>query len=204
MNSDTMARKDPSDMERDCNESSSSQKGVASQLKAAPAQSAFSAFNGISSSQFPYVVDHSAILMSNAAAAIAAVAASAVQQMSQGNKNQNGSVGMATAAPGLVAAARTLLSSHASHSSTSASGQLNPHIAAALLGVAGSSSSMAFPMKVQSGGSSNGSTHQGLASKPAPVSSHAAALSSGPTVNALLPGMETWSLEHLGELLVLH
>jgi hypothetical protein len=140
-----------------------------------------------SGSQFPFTAPN-VVMMTNAVAA-------AVQQMSQ----QASSQGAHSA--GFPPVVHNMLTSRTPD--TAAAGQLHPHMAA-LLGAAGFQCSMpAFSMRSQI--SSNTSSvppqpqlHQTL-STAMPTAVAATSMPAGSMTNVLLPSMQTWSVQQIGE-----
>lgn len=202
-------------MEGDSNDTSNAHQGMAAHLAAAAANGSFSSsFSGVqNSSQFPFRVDPSVMMMNNAAATIAAVAASAVQQLNQSKTHQSGGP---TCAQGAAPFALQLLSSQGgSHGSGGGNSSLNSQVAALLGAAAGGQSTLTFPLNTQTC-SKNGSSHQGLANNgessslqamtasfPRSFGTHTStAISSSSMPNVLLPSMQTWSIDRLGKIIL--
>jgi hypothetical protein len=196
----------------DSNDTSNAHQGIAAQLAAAAANGSFSGVQN--TAQFPFRVDPSVMMMTNAAATIAAVAASAVQQMnqSQSKTHQSGGTGAQGAAP---YALQLMSSQGGSHGSGGGNSSLNSQVAALLGAAAGGQSTLTFPLNTQNG-NNNGSSHQGLgnngessslqamtASFPRSYGTHSStAISSSSMGNKLLPSMQTWSIDQLGKILI--
>jgi hypothetical protein len=167
--------------------------------------------------QFPFV-DMNAVMMTNAAATIAAVAASAVLHMTQSKASSSPTAhpGVDGATPhmphGAFVAAyqearKPLMPAQAAHTPLHAS--IPPHVAALLGAAPGGQHSIPYQNSVAV--SSPASSQQHHAFNPgesastlhptaAPAAAHSAAsIQSGSMSNALLPQMQTWSAEQLGE-----
>jgi hypothetical protein len=197
-------------MEGDSNDSSNARQGVAAHLAAAAANGSFSSSFASNTSQFPFRVDPSVMMMTNAAATIAAVAASAVQQLNQSKTHQSGVAGAQGATP---FALQLLSSNGGSRGSVGGSSSLNSQVAALLGAAAGGQSTLTFPLNTHNG-NNNGSSHQGLtnngessslqaitASYPRSFGTHSStAISSTSEGNVLLPSMQTWSIGQLGKI----
>ena len=215
-----MARKESPELERDTNDvSNASNPHLASAASLQATLNSLSANNG----QFSFV-DPSVMMVTNAAATIAAVAASAVQQMTQGKATHAAGGGSSPVPHGLAGAfqgttARNLLSAPGVLSSApGTSAQLPPHVAA-LLSAGGAQhtlSSLLAGQKtasapaptpahvhatLQSAKVDTSSALTGIAGSQASFPSHAAvaAMASGSMNNVVVPGMQNWSLEQLGE-----
>jgi hypothetical protein len=200
-------------MEGGSNDTSNAHQAIAAHLAAAAANGSFpSSFSGVqNTSQFTFGVDPS-VMMTNAAATIAAVAASAVQQLNQNKTHQSGGTSVQGAAP---FALQLLSSQGGSHGSGGGNSSLNSQVAALLGAAAGGQSTLTFPLNTQSG-STNGSSHQGLANNgessslqamtasfPRSYGTHSSTvISSSSMANVLLPSMQNWSIDQLGKILL--
>lgn len=198
--------------EGDSRDASSAAQGRASHMAGANAGIFSNSFNTLGGSpQFKFGLDPGVMLMSNAAATIAAVAASAVQQMNQGKHHQNGVGGsLSSSSSGIsnsFVGARNLLSSHGS---TTSSEVINQHVANLFGAAAAGHSTLPYGLGSQGGHSVNssvqrslGSSGEGLSMHPLTSSKKSAYIppisSKTSMPNVLLPGMQSWSLEQLGE-----
>jgi hypothetical protein len=153
-------------------------------------------------SQQYHFVDPGVMALKNTAATIAAVAASALQHITQSKSTPlAANAASASVNSALVAALggrKPLLPSHQSHGVAGCGAGVPPHLAAAYTGGA----PVSFPKHAAS--SIHAGIHQALI--PADTSSHlhhsASAAAHAPASsisNALLPNMQSWSFEQLGE-----
>ena len=185
-----MSQSDHPEGEGESSEPVSNESSLAKQVSASASSSYANSKGGISSSstQQSPLLDSNIRMMSNAAATIAAVAAQAVQQMQKSSSSPSPAPNSSQQQAGLAAAlnSREPLISHSASGST-ASG--TSHLAALLGASASQHSSVPFqaPLQPYLG---FGDTLQSSAS---------AGLSSNAMTNALLPSMQSWSLEQLGK-----
>jgi hypothetical protein len=183
-----MPRKDALDPDRDSNQPSNGLGGLAPSASS-PSPSHYSSAYGSVSQQYPFV-DPGVLAMTNTAATIAAVAASALQHITQAKPPPlpNNAVS-ASVNPGL-GGRKPLLPSHRGHAGAS------PHFTAALLG---SSVPGAAPVSFSKHAAS--SIHAGIhrALSPADASSSLHHSTANSISSALLPHMQSWPPEQLGE-----
>jgi hypothetical protein len=154
--------------------------------------------------QFSFV-DPNVMMMSNAAATIAAVVASAVHQMTQGMNGQSGANGGSTSLvpSALVAAFQGARGNQLVPTHSVGNTAVHPHVAALLGTAAGGQLQMQNPVgaalvpsqlyQALSPADSSSTLH------PSTAAHAAAAITSGSVSNVLLPSMQTWNLEQLGE-----
>jgi hypothetical protein len=211
-----MSRKEPLDLGSESNDAATQVKGVPAHIAAVAAATPppfGNSYGSLSNTQqFPFV-DMNAMMMSNAAATIAAVAASAVLHMTQGKASSS-----PTAHPGvdgstshmphgafvaaLQDARKPLMPAQAAH--TPLHSTIPPHVAALLGATPGGQHSIPFQNPVAGSAPASSQLHHVLnpgesASTLYPTAAPAAAIQSGSMSNALLPQMQTWSAEQLGE-----
>ena len=190
-----MSQNDHPEGEGESSEPASNETSLAKQVSASsskpPPSSYTNSNSGISSStrQNP-LLDPNVVMMTNAAATIAAVAAQAVQHMQKSSSSPSPAPNSSQQQSSSLAAALKSRKPLISHGGTGGTPSGNSHLAALLGASASQHGSVPFQAPLQ--------PYLGFGDTLQPPTS-SAGISSNAMTNALLPSMQSWSLEQLGK-----